>query len=94
MAGTVLWRTTAPDRTAPSRVLPDGCLDLIWYDDALVVAGPDTTAHVDTGRPGARYVGLRFGSGLGPQVLGVPADALRDRRVPLDELWPAGLVRE
>lgn len=75
------------------RVLPDGCMDVIWADGALLVAGPDTAAHVVTDRPGARYVGLRFGPGTGPMVFGVPAHELRDQRVPLADLWPGAEAR-
>ncbi|MGR7002415.1 DUF6597 domain-containing transcriptional factor [Yinghuangia aomiensis] len=66
-----------------TRVLPDGCMDLIWLGDVgLVVAGPDTQAHVVPGPAGA-YVGLRFAPGWGPAVFGIPASELRDRREPL-----------
>lgn len=75
------------------RVLPDGCMDVIWADDALLVAGPDTAAHVVDDRPGARYVGLRFGPGTGPMIFGVPAHELRDQRVPLADLWPGAEAR-
>lgn len=43
---------------------------------------------------GTPFVGLRFAPGQGPAVFGVPARELRDRRVPLADLWPAGQVRE
>ncbi|MEV4298808.1 AraC family transcriptional regulator [Microbispora rosea] len=94
----VLWWSTSPSTfpgtaAAERRVLPDGCMDVIWADGALLVAGPDTAAHVVTDRPGARYVGLRFGPGTGPVVFGVPAHELRDRRVPLAELWPGAEAR-
>ncbi|MEV4457874.1 DUF6597 domain-containing transcriptional factor, partial [Microbispora sp. NPDC049633] len=90
----VLWWSTSPGSDAAERrVLPDGCMDVIWADGALLVAGPDTAAHVVSDRPGARYVGLRFGPGTGPVVLGVPAHELRDRRVPLADLWPGAEVR-
>ncbi|MFF8783743.1 helix-turn-helix domain-containing protein [Streptomyces sp. NPDC015125] len=46
------------------------------------------------GTGGTRFVGLRFAPGQGPAVFGVPAHELRNRRVPLAELWPAGRVRE
>ncbi|MEN3536789.1 helix-turn-helix transcriptional regulator [Microbispora sp. ZYX-F-249] len=92
--GAVLWWSTAPgSATGERRVLPDGCMDVIWADGALLVAGPDTGAHVVRDRPGVRYVGLRFGPGTGPVVLGVPAHELRDRRVPLADLWPGAEVR-
>ncbi|MGP4000091.1 helix-turn-helix domain-containing protein [Streptomyces sp. 8N706] len=90
-AGAVLWTRTADD--SPQRVLPDGCTDLIWMGGELVVAGPDTRAHLAEGSPGTRYVGLRFPPGRGPVVLGVPAHELRDQRVPLAALWPGGRVR-
>lgn len=88
---TARWHrvATQPD----GRVLPDGCLDLIWVDGGLLVAGPDTGPQIATNRPGQAYTGLRFGPGTGPAVLGVPAHELRDRRVPLEELWPAAEVR-
>lgn len=86
--GAVVWRKR-PDPSAErvTRVLPDGCMDLIWMDGGLVVAGPDTTAHLAETRTGTS-TGIRFAPGDGPAVFGVPAVELRDRRVPLDELWP------
>jgi AraC-like DNA-binding protein len=75
------------------RILPDGCLDIIWQDGRVFVAGPDTTAQVGRPVPGRRNFALRFGAGTGPGVLGLPADELVDRQVPLDALWPAAAVR-
>ena len=90
--GVVVWERTRTS-TDPLRILPDGCLDLIWLGDRLIVAGPDTTAQVSAGPVGARYAGVRFAPGLGPVVLGVPAHELRDRQANLSELWPAAQVR-
>jgi AraC-like DNA-binding protein len=93
--GAVVWsRERTTDAVADVRVLPDGCMDLIWTDGALLVAGPDTTAKVVSGRAGDSYVGLRFASGTGPGVLGVPAVEVRDLRVPLEAVWPARPARE
>ena len=39
-------------------------------------------------RPGVEIAALRFRPGAAPAVLGLPASALRDQRVPLAELWP------
>ncbi|MFC9225204.1 helix-turn-helix domain-containing protein [Streptomyces hygroscopicus] len=93
--GAVVWTRTAG--AGPQRVLPDGCTDLIWSgtgpDGELIVAGPDTRAHLAPGPPGTRAVGLRFAPGVGPAVLGVPAHELRDLRVPLAALWPDAEVR-
>jgi AraC-like DNA-binding protein len=43
--------------------------------------------------PAEHYVALRFSGGLGPALLGIPADALTDRSVNLEDLWPAAPVR-
>lgn len=82
----------APARARVPRVLPDGCLDLIWVRGELLVAGPDTTAQVFVDPPDIAYTGLRFAPGAGPDVLGVPGHVLRDQRVLLARLWPAALV--
>src|SRR5437773_2408124 len=93
LAGAVLWTRAVPASGETIRVLPDGCLDLIWSDGALLVAGPDTRSHITRSPPGAALIGLRFAPGTCPTVLDAPAHELRDRRVPLDALWPARQVR-
>ena len=87
------WRSVAPPGGWATRILPDGCLDIIWDDGSVFVAGPDTVAEVATSPPGSRSFALRFAAGTGPCVLGVPADELTDRQVPLADLWPASEVR-
>lgn len=89
MAGVVacLWRNEIT-AAREQRVLPDGCMDLIWMDSTVHVAGPDTRAFLATMRPHQVVTGLRFRPGAAPGVLGVPACALRDRRVRLEDLWP------
>jgi AraC-like DNA-binding protein len=89
----VAWRSLASPGGGLTRVLPDGCLDLIWNDGRVFVAGPDTVAEVSATPPGSRCAALRFAAGTGPAVVGVPADELVDRQVPLEELWPAAEVR-
>lgn len=69
------------------RVLPDGCLDLIVSAGEVRVAGPDTGAFLTSVVPGVRVDALRFRPGAAPAVLGVPADVLRDQRVPVAALW-------
>jgi AraC-like DNA-binding protein len=69
-------------------VLPDGCMDLVWTGSVLLVAGPDTSAHAAHRPPGSQMAGLRFRPGALPALLGVPADAVRDQRVPLEQLHP------
>ena len=94
----IVWVRTAaelpyPTPTHPARILPDGCLDLIWTDGALLVAGPDTHAHLAHDTPHATYAGLRFAPGTGPVLLGIPANELRDQRVPLAAIWDEAEVR-
>jgi uncharacterized protein DUF6597 len=67
------------------RVLPDGCLDLIWMDGAVHIAGPHSHAFLATLNKGQTVTGLRFRPGTVPGVLGVPAYPLLDQRVRLGE---------
>lgn len=87
-----LWRDEVASRRE-QRVLPDGCIDLIWVDGAVSVAGPDTSAFLTPQAPGRPVTGLRFRPGVAPAVLGVPAGELRDQRVPLDDIWPGSTGR-
>src|SRR3954466_13189947 len=89
----VAWQSLAPPGEQVKRILPDGCLDVIWQDGRVFVAGPDTTAQLGVPPPGSRHFALRFGSGTGPGVLGLPASELVDRQVPLDALWPGAQAR-
>ena len=73
--------------TGGLRVLPDGCMDLIWDGTHVFVAGPDTHAHLASEAWTTTFTGLRFAPGTGPSVIGAPAHTLRDRRVPLDAVW-------
>ncbi|MGX1478350.1 UNVERIFIED_CONTAM: AraC-like DNA-binding protein [Streptomyces canus] len=87
LAGAVIWTGDGA-----GRVLPDGCMDLLWNEGRLLVAGPDTRAYVTGGAP-SDWAGVRFYPGTAPAFLGVPAHELRDRRVELADLWPAPEVR-
>ncbi|MEV0736969.1 helix-turn-helix domain-containing protein [Streptomyces sp. NPDC050549] len=94
LPGAVVWTRTIenPVSTPVHPVLPDGCMDLLWNEGRLLVAGPDTRAYVPGTEP-AHWAGLRFAPGTAPTYLGVPAHELRDRRVDLTDLWPAATVR-
>ena len=87
--GAIAWtRMPGPGEV---RVLPDGCMDLLWADGALFVAGPDTQAKVH--EAGKHFAGLRFAPGAAPALLNVPAVELRDQRVPLAAVWPDAVAR-
>ncbi|AYY15154.1 helix-turn-helix domain-containing protein [Actinobacteria bacterium YIM 96077] len=90
---TVAWTGRSTGAVDAHRVLPDGCMDLIWMGGQMVVAGPDTKAYLATWRADMPYAALRFGRGVGPRVVGVPARELRDQRIPLDQLWSAAVTR-
>ena len=83
------WERTVPRVGAPatSRVLPDGCVDLVWRAGRVVCSGPGpgtgdepAAARRDDHRP------AHAPRGRG-QALGLPASELRDGRVALDSLW-------
>jgi AraC-like DNA-binding protein len=87
-----LWTHEHPAGAQAARVqpvVPDGCVDLIWWGRGaeVMVAGPDTGPRPATMEPGDVLVGVRLLPGTAPPALGVPADAVRDERVPLRELW-------
>ncbi len=85
-----LWERSLPPDACHhvQRVLPDGCIDLIWSDGmGLLAVGPNTTAFLARMAPGEGAVGVRFRPGGAPALLGVPGDGLRDLRAPAAEVW-------
>jgi AraC-like DNA-binding protein len=89
--GVEVWHSTG--LVGVTRVLPDGCLDLLFDGRRLLVAGPDATAKVHDSPVPTLMWGVRLHAGRGPGLLGVPADQLRDLTVPLAQLWPDRVVR-
>lgn len=87
-----------PDRGNPSAglaaapaptgtlIVPDGCMDLIVIDGQIIIAGADSLARTFHGSP-APTVGLRFDSGVLPQLLATSAGELADRVTPLDAVF-------
>ncbi|RDI43272.1 helix-turn-helix transcriptional regulator [Nocardia mexicana] len=90
--GAVVWSRTIPDG-AVAPVLPDGCMDVLWTGERLLVAGPDTRGYVPAAAAGSRVSGIRFFPGTAPALLGVPAHELLDSRPALADLWSAARVR-
>jgi len=84
-----VWSRAGAERPdGYERIVPDGCMDLIWSERAgVTVVGPNTTAFLAPLRPGSSVVGVRLHPGAAPSLFGVPAPALRDGRVPASELW-------
>lgn len=76
------------------RIVPDGCMDLIWSERAgVTIVGPNTTAFLAPLAPGSEVVGVRLHPGAAPSLIGVPAPALLDGRVPAAELWGDAAAR-
>ncbi|HEY1510785.1 MAG TPA: helix-turn-helix domain-containing protein [Solirubrobacteraceae bacterium] len=76
------------------RVVPDGCVDLIWLAEReLVVAGPDTGPRSVELPAHSRSSGIRLRPGAAGAVLGLPACELRDLQVSADDLWSEAAVQ-
>jgi AraC-like DNA-binding protein len=87
IAGVVLWQRRVGPAPSTSRILPDGCMDLIWDGERLFVAGPDLAARWHHSPGGTSYTGLRFAGGTGPAWLRVPADEVRGQCPDLSHVW-------
>jgi methylphosphotriester-DNA--protein-cysteine methyltransferase len=66
------------DARHEQRVVPDACVDLIWSEQRLTIAGPDTRARLIALATGTRVVGARLRPGVAGVVLGLPASELCD----------------
>jgi AraC-like DNA-binding protein len=89
-----VWTNFIPaDHSGPISVVPDGCVDLLWRDGALRVAGPDVIAATLLPRPGNTIVGVRFQPGAARGWLGLPMSELVGLEVDLVDLW-GGRVSE
>jgi AraC-like DNA-binding protein len=75
------------------RVLPDGCADLIWDGEHLVVVGAHAQPirHHLTGD--AHNVGVRLRPGAAGAILGWPAAELPAGPLPLEAIWGAAAAR-
>jgi AraC-like DNA-binding protein len=81
-------RTVSDDDPAdPALILPDGCVDVVCWEEKLVVAGPDQQAWLSPVRAGQEIVGIRLRPGVAGAVFDLPASELLDSRVPLEELF-------
>jgi AraC-like DNA-binding protein len=83
-----LWTRVTPADGDAVRVMPDGCVDLVWRAGlGAFVAGPDTAARLSATPPGSVTMGARFLPGAGGPALALPLSELRDVRVDLADLW-------
>ncbi|NEK56557.1 helix-turn-helix domain-containing protein [Geodermatophilus sabuli] len=76
-------------RHHPQLVVPDGCVDLVWFGErGLKVVGADTGPHT-VAPVGSTVTGIRLRPGAAGSVLGLPASEVRDTTVDLSEPWGA-----
>ncbi len=93
LCGGVVWSSVS-DAGQVLRILPDGCMDLIWDGAYVMVAGPDTHSQLFQTVSGRTMTGLRLAPGQGPLVIGVPANELVNTRVSIDAVWSPARVRQ
>lgn len=85
-----LWRAEAPDAVRDYAVLPDGCIDIVyWPDGGLRVVGTMTERQTAMLPPGGQIIGVRFRPAMAGGFLGGVAPELVDRWTPLEDLWGA-----
>lgn len=88
-----LWELKpAVDRV--QRVVPDGCVDLIWLaEHELVIAGADTGPRNVELPAGLRSSGIRLRPGAAGAVLGRPACEIRNRQIDAALVWGTETAR-
>ncbi len=79
----------ARDRDHRLAVVPDGCVDIIWIDGELTVAGPDVSVAISSVTRDGAVVGVRFRPGAAQTWLGLPMSEIVDSRIALDSFWGA-----
>lgn len=90
-----LWVSHTPPRGSARRprVLPDGCIDIVWVGGSEPrIAGPATRTEFPNLPPDAPVAAARFKPGMAPCLLGWPANELRDQSVPLADVWSSGAM--
>ena len=88
-----VWERTG-EPGPPVRVVPDGCIDVVWMEGAGThVVGPNTVAFVVDVSAGRAMAGARMHPGAAPALLGVRPGDVVDGRAALGELWSDDGVR-
>ena len=70
-------------------IFPDGCVDIVWRGDRLIVAGAATGPMPSDVPVGTPVFGVRFRLGVAGAALGLPADEVADETVAMASLWGA-----
>lgn len=72
------------------RVLPDGCLDIIFSERGAVVVGAMTRPLLIPSRGAVTLLGVRFLPGMATAFLHLPAATITDANAPLEAVWRDG----
>jgi len=81
-----LWQNDQV-RSKPQLVVPDGCVDLVWFgSEGLKVVGADTGPHIVEPQASST-AGIRLRPGAAGAVLGIPASEVRDQQVDVSLVW-------
>ena len=76
------------DQAYAHRVLPDACVDLVFFQGQLpAVIGPWTESFIAQLAPGTRITGVRFHPGKAAAILGLPASELINQQAALGDIW-------
>src|SRR5829696_7479797 len=87
------WQRDVTSILRTARVIPDGCIDIVWVNDQVPrVAGPMTKPVLYPIDAGTEIIGVRLRPGVAHRLLGESAKALVNQDVPLRDLWPAARV--
>jgi AraC-like DNA-binding protein len=87
------WTDRSAPYAAERRVLPDGCIDILFYLSgraAAHVVGTMTRALILPPGASTDVAAVRFRPGGAAPFLRLPADALTDTQADLAEVWPQG----
>ncbi|MGA2012601.1 MAG: helix-turn-helix domain-containing protein [Solirubrobacteraceae bacterium] len=82
------WERRDAGAAAAVRVLPDGCIDIVWRrSSGSLLVGANTTAFIADGGPAStpapHVVGARLAPGGAPALLGVSPQDVLDQRLDL-----------
>jgi AraC-like DNA-binding protein len=79
------------DPGEPVRVLPDGCIDVVFLEGVgAQLVGANTTAFLASVTESSRIVGARMLPGCAPALLGIAAEQVRDARLPVADVLAHG----
>ena len=83
------WHRPGGAPASSARILPDGCIDVLWIDDqSPVIAGPMSVSIVPATPAGVNIIGVRLRPGAASTLLGISARELLDQHVLLRDIWP------